>query len=130
MKSLSDLKRLFRQTFPVKAGGPTDKARSAGAIASLDAVAETIEPLKPAAIALPSADPTLAAFAVTTETKALGLEGLRLVLLPISLPPTTTPTTGGGTTTPPATGSDSTDANGYSASAGWQSYGEAYPDSY
>jgi hypothetical protein len=39
-KSLSELKALFRQSFPVKAGGPTDKARSRGAIASLDAVAE------------------------------------------------------------------------------------------
>jgi hypothetical protein len=39
-KSLPELKTLFRQSFPVKEGGPVDKARSRGAIASLDAVAE------------------------------------------------------------------------------------------
>jgi hypothetical protein len=40
MMTLSDAKKLFRKSFPIKAGGPADKARAAGAIASLDAVAE------------------------------------------------------------------------------------------
>ena len=84
------------------------------------------------AVALPSTDPTLVSFAMTPETTAqLQAGGLRLVLLPISLPPTTgggTTTPGGGTTTPPD--SSTNDANGYSTASGWNTYGDSYPDSY
>jgi hypothetical protein len=40
-KSLPELKTLFRKNFPVKEGGPADKARAATTIAALDALAET-----------------------------------------------------------------------------------------
>jgi len=42
--TLSDLKKLFRQTFPIVAGGPTNVARSRGAIACFDAVVDEVLP--------------------------------------------------------------------------------------